>query len=143
MSMSVLTPMPEPARRFEVFTGAGRRRTWSAEEKAAIVAESHTSGESVCSVARRHGLTPSQLFTWRRQARRALRPPEASPVTFVPAIVEAPSEPPLSGALARRSRRPRPVGSIELEIADVVIRIGAGAGEPQITAVIRAVKAAM
>ena len=142
MSMSVLTPMPEPARRFEVFTGAGRRRTWSAEEKAAIVAESHTSGESVCSVARRHGLTPSQLFTWRRQARRALMPPEASPITFVPAIVEAPSEPP-SGAMARRSRRPRPVGGIELEIAGVVIRIGAGAGEPQITAVIRAVKAAM
>jgi hypothetical protein len=28
-----------PARRIEVFTGAGRRRRWSAEEKAAIVAE--------------------------------------------------------------------------------------------------------
>ena len=28
-----------PARRIEIFTGAGRRRAWSAEEKAAIVAE--------------------------------------------------------------------------------------------------------
>ena len=30
----------EPVRRIEVFTGAGRRRTWSAEDKARIVAES-------------------------------------------------------------------------------------------------------
>ena len=33
--------MPEPVRRIEVFTGAGRRRRWPAEEKAAIVAESY------------------------------------------------------------------------------------------------------
>ena len=51
-----------PVRRIEVFTGTGRRRTWSAEDKAQIVAESVTSGESVCAVARRHGLSPQQLF---------------------------------------------------------------------------------
>lgn len=28
---------PEPARRFEVFTGSGRRREWLPEEKARIV----------------------------------------------------------------------------------------------------------
>jgi transposase len=50
----------EPARfqRFEVFTGTGRRRSWSAEEKASIVAESLADGETVCGVASRHGLTP-------------------------------------------------------------------------------------
>jgi transposase len=52
-------------RRIEVFTGAGRRWVWSAEEKAQIVAEAVTSGESVCAIARRHGLTPQQLFGWR------------------------------------------------------------------------------
>jgi len=61
--------MPEPVRRIEVFTGAGRRRNWSAEEKATIIAESYVEGETVCAVARRHGLTPQQLFTWRRLAR--------------------------------------------------------------------------
>lgn len=62
-------PMPEPARRLEIFTGAGRRRIWSAAEKAAIVAESHREGETVSGVARRYGLTASQLFWWRRVAR--------------------------------------------------------------------------
>src|SRR6476619_1701875 len=62
MSISELTPMPERARRIEVFTGAVRRRNWPADEKAAIVAESYAPGRTVCSVARRHGLTPAQLF---------------------------------------------------------------------------------
>jgi len=53
----------------EISTGAGRRRSWSAEQKARIVTESLAGGESVSAVARRHGLTPQQLFTWRRQAR--------------------------------------------------------------------------
>src|SRR6478736_6525214 len=71
MSISEHKHMPEPARRIEVFTGAGRRRSWSMAEKAAIVAESYGAGDTVCAVARRHGLTPQQLFTWRRLARRS------------------------------------------------------------------------
>ncbi|RJT23243.1 hypothetical protein D3227_39015 [Mesorhizobium waimense] len=43
----------EPARRFEVFTGSGRRREWLPEEKARIVAESYDAGETVSAVARR------------------------------------------------------------------------------------------
>jgi transposase len=62
-------PGPEAPRRIEVFTGAGRRRTWTLEEKAAFVAE--VVGETVCGVARRHGLTPQQLFTWPREALRS------------------------------------------------------------------------
>ena len=68
MSDTELMPKSEPVRRLEIFTGAGRRRVWSAEQKAQIVAES-LSGESVSAVARRHGLTPQQLFKWRREAR--------------------------------------------------------------------------
>src|SRR4051812_34949463 len=66
MSISELTPMPERARRIEVFTGAGPRRTWPADEKAAIVAESYAPRRTVGGVARGHGLPPAQLFTWRR-----------------------------------------------------------------------------
>ena len=39
--------MSEPIRRLELFTGAGRRRTWSDKEKAAIVAESDGPGTSI------------------------------------------------------------------------------------------------
>src|SRR4029077_9548186 len=70
MSISEHKHMPEPVRRIEVFTGAGRRRSWSGGEKAAIIAESYGAGETVCAVARRHGLTLQQQFTWRRLARR-------------------------------------------------------------------------
>ena len=45
MHMSEASEMP--ARRIEVFTGAGRRRNWSAEEKAAIVAESFSGQDTV------------------------------------------------------------------------------------------------
>ena len=58
----------KPVHRLEVFTGAGRRRTWS-DEKARIVAEIVASGEFVSAVARRHGLSPQQLFGWRRELR--------------------------------------------------------------------------
>jgi transposase len=49
-------------RRVEVITGVERRRRWSAREKLAIVAESMTDGAVVSEVARRHGISPQQLF---------------------------------------------------------------------------------
>jgi transposase-like protein len=63
------------AQRLEIFTGAGRRRSWTAEQKASIVAESFEDGAPVSHVARRHGLTPQQLFAWRREARCRIEGP--------------------------------------------------------------------
>ena len=48
--MHMSRPKAEAPRRIEVFTGTGRRRAWSADEKAAFVAESHVAGETVCGV---------------------------------------------------------------------------------------------
>ena len=45
-------------RRFEEITGVERRRRWSEEEKAGIVAESLEAETSISAVARRHGLHP-------------------------------------------------------------------------------------
>ena len=50
----------------EVITSVQRRRRWSAEEKAAIVQQTYAPGMSVSLVARRHGIAPNQLFTWRQ-----------------------------------------------------------------------------
>jgi transposase len=137
MSISELKHMPEPVRRVEIFTGAGRRRSWSPEEKAAIVAESYSEGASVCAVARRHGLTPQQLFTWRRQARQ---PVEDLPTMFVPAVVET-AQPEPAPAPKRRGRRRSPASGIEFEIDGVEVRVGADANPRAIAAVIQALKA--
>ncbi|MCZ7497181.1 transposase [Agrobacterium rhizogenes] len=63
MSISELTlkSKDEPIRRFEVFTGNGRRREWSDDQKAQIIAESCEPGVTVCSVARRHGARQARL----------------------------------------------------------------------------------
>jgi transposase len=47
----------------------GRRRSWPADEKRKIIAESFASGVSVARVARRYGLNANMLFTWRRRFR--------------------------------------------------------------------------
>lgn len=150
--MSCADAGTEPFRRFEVFTGAGRRREWSDEAKAAIVAESYLGLESVSAVARRHGLGHSQLFTWRRQLRGPVKDaagplpllPLPSSVTeqrFVPVVVAAPS---VEGNGAGRKRRPRSSGkvgtAIELEIDGVSVRIPKGTDPGTITAVIQALK---
>ena len=126
----------EPVRRLEVFTGAGRRRTWRDEDKARIVAEIATSGDSVCSVARRHGLSPQQLFGWRRQ----LRDSEADGLQFVPAIAdtELPAVPPWR---ALRHKAEAGAGRIEVEIEGVTVRVGHGADAKTLMAVLRALKA--
>src|SRR3954470_7003191 len=143
MSISELMHRSERARRLEVFTGAGRRRNWPADEKAAIVAESYAPGRTVCGVARRHGLTPAQLFTWRRLARRAQLPLKEPPVRFVPAVVNPSPGPPLPPApQPQRARRPGPVMGIEVEMDGIVVRIGSGASPQAIAAVICALRAA-
>ena len=42
-----------------------RRRQWTAEQKAALVAEVEAEGGQVSVVARRHGMSTSLLYNWR------------------------------------------------------------------------------
>lgn len=46
-----------------------RRRRWGEEDKRRIVAETFEPGASVSAVAKRHGLYPGQVFSWRRALR--------------------------------------------------------------------------
>jgi transposase len=115
----------EPPRRVEVFTGAGRRRAWSAEQKQQIVAESFESGETVSAVARRYGLTPQQLFGWRRSARR---PPKTGGATFAPVIVD--------GALPITSGHPM----VEIVVGAASVRVSPGVDAATLTTVLRALR---
>ena len=57
--------------RIEVITGRRRRRDWSDEEKARILAESADPEVNISEVARRNGVSRGLLNTWRRKARVA------------------------------------------------------------------------
>ena len=132
-----------PLRRIEVITGASGRRRWSVDEKARIVEETLAPGAVVSEVARRHGLSPQQLFGWRRDARRP-EEGERTLVAFVPAVVAAADyQEPASRPepRARRARRRSSSSGIELEIGGVEVRVGADASPKAIAAVIRALKA--
>jgi transposase len=59
--------MSNSADRVEVFSGVQRRRRYSLEQKLAAVAEASQPGMSISFVARRHGISPSLLFGWRRR----------------------------------------------------------------------------
>jgi len=136
-------------RRFEVFTGAGKRRDWPPEGKASIVAKSYSGEQSVSAVARRHGMSASQLFTWRRLLRKemeergiALPAPSREAPMFVPAGLEEQEPSPSIVADKRTSRRRSArAGAIEVEIAGALFRIGNGADADTITAVITVLRA--
>jgi transposase len=134
----------KPVRRLEVFTGAGRRRTWSAEDKARIVTEILASGDSVSAVARRHGLSPQQLFGWRRELKKSQTAlSQTEELQFVPAILDVtPSSPPIRRQRRMPRRQVEPgAGMIEVEINGVRVRVGHGADARIVTAVLRALKA--
>jgi transposase len=136
MSITERKHVPEPGtvHRLEIFTGAGRRRAWPAEVKARIVAESLALGATACGVARRHGLSPQQLFAWRRAARhRAAGAEEALP-SFVPVLLE-----PTPGGASPPS--PAREAAVEIEVAGAVVRVRRGADARTLAAVLRAVRA--
>jgi len=59
--------MPNGVDRVEVFSGIQRRRRYSLDQKLAVLAEAAQPGMSISYVARRHGISPSLLFLWRRR----------------------------------------------------------------------------
>ena len=130
MSDTELLPKSNAAavRRLEVFTGAGRRRAWSADHKEMIVAESYSCGESISVIARRHGLTPQQLFAWRRSSRLRGKDDACRPA-FAPVVVA-------DGAACSEA-----APLIEIVIGAATVRVASGINAASLAAVLRAVKA--
>ena len=108
--------------------GAPRRirREWSDAFKTQIVAETLAPGANVSAIARRTGISPSQLFGWRRQAIRN--------GTVAPVDALGDSRPVEVDAAA--------LSMIEIIIDGVVVRAGAGASDEHLRRVIRAVRSA-
>ncbi|MDN3564459.1 transposase, partial [Paeniroseomonas aquatica] len=52
----------------EIISGVERRRQWRAADKLRIVAEAERPGACFVEVARRHEVSRSVLWAWRKQA---------------------------------------------------------------------------
>ncbi len=83
----------------EVLSGPERRRRWGSEEKARLVAEIMVPDAKVSEIARRHGISRSLLYTWRREAEREMASGGASAFPgLVPVVVSDVREAPKAAA---------------------------------------------
>ena len=134
-----LEPKATAVRRVEVITGGGGRRRWSEDEKSRAVEASLEPGAVVSAVARQHGVTPQQLFTWRREARRRAEQGGIAEA-FVPVVVEtATSDAPTPVESPSLAARPH---LIELAVEGSSVFIWLGAEPGMVKAIIGALKAA-
>lgn len=124
--------MSRRGQRIEVITRGERRRSWTAEQKWEIAAESLDPGTSAITVARKHGISTGQLYTWRQQLLRNAvgTAANASPgfvrVDVVPMLARRDSalpksvEPTTAGAPIEPPRAPpvtQPDGRIEIMLS--------------------------
>lgn len=122
--------------RLDVLEGPTGRRSWTPEKKASIVAESFAPGARVGDVARRHGLTPQHLTSWRRLAREGkIVLPAEEMVGFAPIVVDDergdPTELP-------PSQVPVP---IEIEMDGLMVRVPADTATDRLAEIVAALRA--
>ncbi len=128
-----------------------RRRKWTADEKAALLAEVESEGGRVAMVARRHGLSESLLYNWRCVAKGSVSTNEPEPMEFrpigvigrpneaAPALLAAPDRP-----TATEGHRDERGGKIEIALPNGVrLRVNGSVGEKALSRVLRAVKGAL
>jgi transposase len=127
-----------------------RRRIWTAQEKAALLAEIDAAGGKVRLVARRHRISESVLYNW-RSARKAaaVAMGAADTVEFVPVgLIEGPAS---GGAAMSAPPNPEPeqpppaatckAGSIEIVLSNGArVSVDAFVNEKALSRVLRAVK---
>jgi len=131
----------------EIVGRVERRRRWSPEEKAALLAEIEAEGGRVTVVARRHRISESLLYNWRSAWKMAARLRSTEPVEFVRigmigAAPEA-SPPLLSGPERPAASRPDDgrAGKIEIALPDGArVSVDALVNEKALARVLRALK---
>jgi transposase len=114
----------------EINLGKERRR-WSEEAKRALLAEAEQPGETVTSVARRHGINASMLFAWRKQmdggpgnAAAQSAQPRFVPLAIASAAPAAPSNAGSAPSIELEfgSARVRIVGAVDVDLVATVLK---------------------
>ena len=133
--------------RIELITGKRRRRRWTAEEKARIVAESFEEGANVSEVARRNGVARGLLTVWREKVSAAVA---TSPPGFVPIRIgtESPAAAERPVPVPAQPRRPGGARSdasgygsgIEIEVGGARIRVQIGVDARTLATVLLALR---
>lgn len=103
----------------EVVTSKERRRRWSPADKRTIVQETYEPGQTVSSVARKHGIAPNQLFYWRRRMEDGALTAVGSEEKVVPESQVRELE-----AKIRRLERILGQKTVDIEILKEAIKIG-------------------
>jgi transposase len=107
-----------PTLRMDLIPRGERRRRWTTEQKQTIAAQSLAPGASPTEVARLHGISTGQLYTWRHALKAAQ--PGAAIGRF--ARVEVMAQPVAPADVAAR-----PPGLIEIALPDgTTVRVEAG-----------------
>jgi len=107
-----------PTLRVDLIPRGERRRRWTTEQKQTIAAQSLAPGASPTDIARLHGISTGQLYTW-RHALRAVQP-DAAFGRF--ARIEVAPQP-----VAPLDIPARPPGLIEIALSDgTTVRVDAG-----------------
>ena len=135
-------------RRIEVITGQRRRRRWTAQEKARIVAESFEEGANISEVARRNGVVRGLLTVWRHKLAAAAG---VNARGFVPVRIASGGSPATTGEPGRgapaytglremASPPDKLRGLIEIEVSGARIRVEPGVDPTTLSTVLSALR---
>jgi transposase len=120
----------------EIISGVERRRQWRVADKLQIVAEAERPGACFVEVARRHEVSRSVLWAWRKQARQGMLVAEPAPM-FMPLRVAAD----LPASAPRAEAAPAASPRIEIALPDgTVIRIDEAIGAAALRRVVAALR---
>ncbi len=118
--------------RVEVLLRAEHRRSWSAEQKLAIVGESLGPDLTPTEVARKHRISTGQIYTWRQQflgcegSAVSRTVPRFMAVELAPTTAPSHSPPPELPPFPSPVASPRPEGLIEVMLpGGVSVRVDA------------------
>jgi|CXWL01.1.fsa_nt_gi transposase len=121
--------------RMDVVASAQGRRSWTAEAKARIIAESMVPGVNVAEVARRNDMQPQHLYLWRRAAMERMGSRDQP--AFVPVTIEEAHRPHTARSVTGQCGS---CSEICIDLCGAVLRIPDGATADHIERALLAVR---
>ncbi len=114
------------------------RRTYTPEQRLAMVKACEAPGVSVAEVAQRNRVNTNLLFKWKRQHERGLLPAPKASGALVPVTVVKEKRRRLKRAALSRGKAVPPAGAIEVELSGARIFLHGAVSEVNLAIVLRA-----